>query len=210
MQYVLQNGNVPPLTYVCGFQNCLTGEALPTTNRTMQFQVTVRDNRAGSGGIATAMTAITITTTAGPFVVTSPNVPTSVQGGTTMTVAWNPNGTQLSPVNASQVEISLSTDGGSTFSAVLASATSNDGSADVVIPNTPTSAARIRIGAVGNVFFDVSDANFTITGGAAPTSRRGRPQPVRASVTFAPNNMRVAISQATGNLVIASFMTSPE
>ena len=35
----------------------------------------------------------------------------------------------------------------------------------LTIPNTPTTNARIKIEAVGNIFFDISNTNFTITAG---------------------------------------------
>ena len=80
LQYILNNANTPPMTYPCpGGGNCLTGEILPTTSRTMTFHVTARDNRAGGGGIATASTTVTSTTTAGPFLVTAPNTAVSVE-----------------------------------------------------------------------------------------------------------------------------------
>ena len=40
--------------------------------------------------------------------------------------------------------------------------TPNDGSEPVTLPNTSTTQGRIKVEAVGNVYFDVSDANLTI------------------------------------------------
>ena len=44
--------------------------------------------------------------------------------------------------------------------------TPNDGSASVLVPNLTTSQARIKVKASNNVFFDISNANFSITPGA--------------------------------------------
>lgn len=163
LTYILNNANVPPPTYACSSGTCLTGETLPTTNRTITFQVTARDNRAGGGAIATASTVVTSTPVAGPFSVTSPNSGTTIAGGAPTTVTWNEANTSSPPVNAASVRILLSTDGGNTFPTVLAASTPNDGSQSVTMANVASTQARIRVEAVGNIFFDVSNANFTIT-----------------------------------------------
>jgi subtilisin-like proprotein convertase family protein len=124
--------------------------------------VTVRDNRANGGGVNYDSMQVTSTTAAGPFVVTRPNTSLSWMGNSVQTVNWNVAGTTGAPVNASNVRISLSTDGGNTFPTVLVASTPNDGTETVTIPDTPTTTARIRVEAVGNIFFDVSNANFTI------------------------------------------------
>jgi hypothetical protein len=58
--------------------------------------------------------------------------------------------------------ISLSVDGGATFPYTLSESTANDGSESVRLPNVATTHARIRIEAVGNIFFDLTDADFAI------------------------------------------------
>ena len=45
---------------------------------------------------------------------------------------------------------------------MLADSVPNTGSASVVMPSVATTTARIKIEAVGNIFFDVSNANFTL------------------------------------------------
>jgi len=60
------------------------------------------------------------------------------------------------------VRISLFLDGGLTFPHVLADRTPNDGTETVRLPVVGTSKARIRIEAAGNVFFGLSDTDFTV------------------------------------------------
>jgi hypothetical protein len=78
-------------------------------------------------------------------------------------VSWSVANTNLAPVSTSNVKITLSTDGGTTWPYVLAANVPNTGSASVVLPPVATTAARIKVEAVGNVFFDVSNADFTIS-----------------------------------------------
>jgi hypothetical protein len=156
IQYILDNANVPPATT----GSFLTGELLPAIARVMTFQVIARDNRANGGGINTATSMVTIDGVATPFAVTAPNTAISVPASSNFNVTWNVSG------NAVNVKISLSTDGGNTFPTLLAASTPNDGSEMVLIPNMPTSTARIKVEAVGNIYFDISDTNFSITGTA--------------------------------------------
>jgi hypothetical protein len=141
----------------------LTGELLPAITRVMSFQVIARDNRANGGGINTATATVNVTNTSGPFAVTIPNTALTWNGNTNQTVTWNVASTTAAPVSAANVKISLSTDGGNTFPTVLSASTPNDGSQSVFIPNSPTAQARIKVEGVSNIFFDISNTNFTIT-----------------------------------------------
>jgi hypothetical protein len=138
-------------------------EFLPAVGRTMNFRVTVRDNHAGSGGVNSANVVVTAAGSA-PFLVTSPNMPVSLPGGSSQAIAWNVAATNAAPIGTTNVDIMLSTDGGATFPTTLVANTPNDGSQSVSLPSLSTTQARIKIAAVGNIFFDVSDANFTIAG----------------------------------------------
>jgi hypothetical protein len=169
-QYILNNANNPPPTITVGTQTFFTGEVMPTTTRTMNFRVTVRDNRAGGGGINNATTQVNVRADSGPFAVTAPNTAVTVMGGAQLMVTWDVANTAAAPVSTANVKISLSTDGGNTFPTVLAASTANDGSEAVTLPNVSSNTARIKVEAVGNVFFDISDTNFTITAsGPTPT-----------------------------------------
>ena len=125
----------------------------------LNFRLTARD---GHGGIGSAATVLTLAAGTGPFLVTSPNTAVSLVSEVPQTVTWNVAGTDVAPVSTANVKISLSTDGGTSFPTVLAASAPNTGSASVALPSMVTSTARIKIEAVGNVYFDVSDANFAI------------------------------------------------
>jgi len=161
------------------------GEMLPGAGRTLHYRVVVRDNVAGAGGVAWADKNIVVNPNIGPFRVTAPNTAVNWQG--TNTVTWAVNGTAGGSVNAPFVRILLSTDGGLTFPTVLVASTANDGTEAVPMPDINTTTARIKIEAINNIFFDVSDVNFTI-----------RPRP--AGVAFAGTGVNVLDdSEVNGN-----------
>lgn len=137
------------------------GEKLPTVARTMKFRVTARDNRSGGGGVNTSDMQVVVDGLSGPFRVTSPN--TAVSWSNVQTITWNVAGSSSSPVNCSHVNILLSTDGGNTFPTILVTNTPNDGFQTLAFPSISTSSARIKIQAVGNIFFDISDVNFSLS-----------------------------------------------
>jgi hypothetical protein len=147
-------------------------EALSSVARTLNFRVTVRDNHPYVAGSETGQTAftdavVTVSSASGPFAVTAPNTAVTYAGGSSQTITWSVNNTTAAPVSCANVKISLSTDGGQTFPTVLAASTPNDGSEVLVIPATPSTTARIKVEAVGNIFFDISNTNFTIGASAA-------------------------------------------
>jgi len=168
LQHILNTRNVPPNT-TSGF---LTGEILPAVGRTMNFQVIARDNRPGAGGVNTASSVVTVDGNSGPFIITSPNAAATYRGNSAHNISWSVNGTNAAPINAASVRISMSTDGGNTFPIVLAANTPNDGTHIVRLPVGDTTTARIKIEAVGNIFFDISDENFAVAGVAPPPKAR--------------------------------------
>jgi len=125
----------------------------------LNFRLTARDGR---GGVNSADTVLTLEAAAGPFLVTAPNSAVTLDGTTTTVVTWNVANTSAAPVSTANVRITLSTDGGLTYPITLAASTPNTGSRSLVLPNVASTTARVKVEAVGNVFFDVSNANFTI------------------------------------------------
>ncbi len=141
------------------------GERLPTYARDLQFRLTVRDNKLGGGGVTYEEVLITLNVinTGAPFAVTAPNTNITWVGGTQENVTWNVVGTDLAPISATNVDIFLSTDGGFTYPTTLATGVPNTGVATVTVPSINNTTARVMVRGAGNVFFDISNANFTIT-----------------------------------------------
>ena len=167
------------------------GELLPSYDRNLKFRLTVRDNKAGGGGVDRAQVNFTVDGNSGPFIVTSPNTNVSWTGNISQTITWSVANTTASPVNCANVRILLSTNGGNTFSTELIASTPNDGSEVITLPNLPTTQARIKVEAVGNIFFDISNTNFTIVnnpGTADPASFTATPtSSSQISLSFTPN-----------------------
>ena len=180
LDYILNNGNVPPATYNCGTAavpvNCLTGEILPTVQRTgpdpddpMVFKAVARDNDSRGGAINIVIVRVHIIA-GNPFKITTPSniVPTTWVQGTRQQVRWDTANTENAPVDCDSVKITLSVDGGQTFPIVLAANTPNDGSETIALPeDLPlVNNARLKIESIipGNShrFFDITDLNITI------------------------------------------------
>ncbi|MCB9183508.1 MAG: hypothetical protein H6591_06280 [Flavobacteriales bacterium] len=140
-----------------------TWEVLSSVGRTLNFRLTVRDNAAGGGCAKQDNMVVTVNGTAGPFLVTAPNTALSWTALSSQTVTWDVAGTTASPVSCANVDILLSTDGGLTYPYTLATATPNDGSQSITVPNAATTTARVMVRANGNIFYDISNTNFTIT-----------------------------------------------
>ena len=171
MAVILANYPQNPVAEMDG----LKGETLPQVARDIKFRLTVRDNNSNGAGIATGGSGCSpgatgtfkvVVTDDGPFTLTSPNTgAVNWLGGTTQTVTWNVAGTDnAARINVQDVDILMSTDGGNTYPVIVASVTPNDGSEDITVPNIPdNNTVRFMVRAVGNIFFDISDEDFTIT-----------------------------------------------
>ena len=162
-----------------------TTERLPTVARPLKLRCTTRDYHAVTGAAASytasgimgglalspTMTLTVSAANATPFAVMAPNTAVNWTGGTAQTVTWNGVGTKTSAVNCQTVNVRLSTDGGLTYPTVLAAGVPNmdgTGSVSVTAPSLTTATARVMVEAADNYFFDISDANFSITAPAGP------------------------------------------
>ena len=147
----------------------MLSEALSSVARTLNFRLTVRDNSpySSTAPIKVGQTAytdmvVTVTSAAGPFVVTVPNTAVTWTVGDSQAVTWNVAGTTANGVNAANVDVFLSTDGGLTYPIQLANQVPNNGSTTITVPNAIGTTNRIMVKGNQHVFFDISNANFTI------------------------------------------------
>ncbi|HZU87519.1 MAG TPA: zinc-dependent metalloprotease family protein [Anaerolineaceae bacterium] len=190
------------------------GEIFPniTSNLTRTFRLTARDNKfsPSAGGVANANISFTVTSSAGPFLVTQPNAATVTwTANTSATVTWNVANTNIAPVNCATASIGLSVDGGYTYPYTMTAATANDGSQTITVPNvaTNTSQARVRVACATSIFFDISNANFTILAStnAAPVSQNGSTTTAEDSAT----SINLVATDANSNPLTYTIVTPP-
>ncbi len=182
----------------------ITVEALSNVARTYNFRFTVRDNRAGGSGNNSDDAVITVNGTAGPFSVSSQNTATTVTGGTSQTVTWNVAGTTANGVNAANVDILWSTDGGNTWTTLLAG-TPNDGTQAVTIPNTSTTTGRIMVKGSNHIFFDVNNANITVNAGSGTSDTTAPTAPTLAASGTTSTSTNLSWSGATDNVGVTGY-----
>ena len=180
-----------------------TWEAIPNVARTLNFRLTARDNRAGGPANNSDDMIVTVNATAGPFTVSAPNTAVSYVGGSSQTVTWAVAGTTANGVNTANVDIFLSRDGGNTFPITLLAGTPNDGSQVVTIPNTAGTQNRIMVRGSGHIFFDISNANFTITAGSTDTVVPTAPILAASGTTQTATNL--SWSGATDNVAVTGY-----
>ena len=150
---------MPPLNVVMGGNLSTTWEVVPSVARTMNFNLTVRDNEMGGAASDTDNTVITTTGTTA-FTV---NTPSNWGQGNSETVSWVVGTTNISPINCQNINILFTTDAGANFT-TLASNVPNNGSASITVPNIPnTTNAQILVEAADNIFYAVT-STFDISG----------------------------------------------
>ncbi len=209
----------PALNSILNGTNGNKWEVLPGVSRTLNFRITVRDNHPGGGRTKSDDMIVHVDSGSGPFTVTLPNTTITWHAGDTKKVLWDVANTNAAPVSCAKVRILLSTDGGQTFNITLVNSTPNDGLAHVTVPDgVNTKTARVKIEAIGNIFFDISDADFTIKpsagfasvdANAAATSidskAKVQPNPAKDFTTVmfnaSSNTCNLTLSNANGKIV---------
>ena len=152
---------MPDLSTIVSGNTSSTWEVLPSVPRDLNFSFLVRDNNAGGGNTARDNVKVTVTD-AEAFMVTSQSTNTTLYTGSSRAITWVKGTTDLAPINCENVNIKLSIDGGLTFPIILKENTPNDGTEDIIVPNSATTSARVLVEAVNNIFYNVNASNFTI------------------------------------------------
>ena len=146
-----------------------TWEVLPEVARTMKFRVTARDgDNTQTGCTGESNMTITVDDEAGPFLVTSPDTNVVWYEGQYELVTWDVADTDRGAVACDSVDILLSYDGGLTYPVTLATRIANNGIAYVLVPEDTSTMARVMVRCSDNIFFDISNQNFTIKAGEMP------------------------------------------
>lgn len=184
----------PLLSAILNGTNQAKGDKLPSVGIATVHRLTVRDNNPAGGGVSFGQITITVDGNIGPFLETT-NLAGSYLGGSNQTITWSVNGTNVATPN---IKILLSTDGGFNFPHVLLASTPNDGSQMVTFPNVSTSTARIKVESIGNIFFDISNVDFTITQVACTPP-----------VVTAPTVTQPTCSLPTGTIVVNATGSGP-
>jgi len=139
------------------------GELLPQFGREMTFRMVVRDNAIGGGGSDYGEIEFDVANNAGPFEVVSPNGGETWTGGSLRSISWDVANTNAAPVLCNTVNVWLSEDGGFTYPYLLGSNFPNTGSGTITVPNLSGNNFRLKVKGADNIFFDISDQNFSIS-----------------------------------------------
>jgi subtilisin-like proprotein convertase family protein len=165
-----QSRYFPQLSDVLANNLAPTWEVIPEVTRDFEFALTVRDNVIYGGQTADDLVQISATNLAGPFALSSQNNNTTWISGETETITWNvANTNNALTVNCQIVNILFSAAGDFTDTVTLKENTSNDGSEDIIVPDSATDTGRLMIKAADNIFLDVNNATIvieTVTGAA--------------------------------------------
>ena len=176
----------------------LTVEALSSVNRTLNFRLTVRDNKANGAANAYDDMKVTVNSTYGPFTVTSQSTTgISYPQGSSQTVTWSVASTSTLSAN---VDILISTDAGNSWTTLLAD-TPNDGTQSVTLPNILSTTCRFMVKASSSIFFNVNTKNFAIS---APDTTPPTAPTLSASGTTSVSTV-LAFTGATDNVGITAY-----
>ncbi|MGI9583318.1 reprolysin-like metallopeptidase [Chryseobacterium sp. RRHN12] len=143
--------------------------------RTLNYAVTVRDLNAQRPMVSSSTTTVTVGND-GPFKFNGLTPSSVLYNNAVNTIYWDVANTNAAPYNTVSVKIDYTTDNGVTWTNLVA-ATPNTGSYSAQMPGNVSGTVKLRVSAVGNIFYAVSPA---VTVGSAPTSSTASPTGVSA------------------------------
>lgn len=138
------------------------GDIVPSRSQILHFKLIARDGKVG--GICESPTTVSVENL-GPLRMSSFNQSgVFLPRNTKQLITWEVNDIDKEPLNCTFVNLLLSIDGGKTYSS-LVNMVPNDGMEEIVLPDFSKTqhACRIKIESSDQTFFDINDANFTIT-----------------------------------------------
>lgn len=150
-------------------------ETVSYVPRELHYAVTLRDENAQRPMTSTSETVISVRND-GPFKFDGLTNSSILYNNATNTVYWDTANTNAAPYNVANVKIDYTTDNGITWTDLVAS-TPNTGSYSGQMPANLNGPVKLRISAIGNIFYAVSPA---VTVGTAPTSVMDAPTGVSA------------------------------
>ncbi len=153
----------PTIPYILSGDYGYQWEVLPAVSRSLNFNITVRDNHPGGGQSPYASLAVQVDDTTGPFRVTSQENDETWLEGETKTITWDVAGTTGGNVQCPTVDILLSTNGGESFDVVLASNVANDGEETITVPSglqSPDGVLMVK--GHDRYFFDLAKGNISL------------------------------------------------
>ncbi|MEX1829543.1 reprolysin-like metallopeptidase [Luteibacter sp. CQ10] len=155
----------PRIAALLGHEPAEPAETLPSTNRLLNFRLTVRDNGGDDATTSSADTRVQVVDTGRAFAVLAPSTVTVASAGMPLEVRWDVAGTDGGAIGCGGVDIDLSTDGGLSWPHALARNQDNDGATSVILPMLAgTDSARVRVSCASAPFFAVSPGNFRVVG----------------------------------------------
>ncbi|HEH9425999.1 TPA: hypothetical protein SIA29_000893 [Aeromonas sobria] len=145
------------------------GDAWPTTNRDLNFRLTVRD---GQGGVASDDMKVQVVKTSSVFRITNPFYGVTLTPGASQALAWDVAGTTVAPISCSKVDISVTQDEGVSWT-MLAAGQPNNGAATVTLPADLTSSVRLKVACSDNIFFAISPLKLPLVQGGSTSGGGG-------------------------------------
>jgi hypothetical protein len=161
--------------------------------RVLNYAVTARDENPQLPMLSTAETTVTVADD-GPFKFNGLSTSSVLYNDASNIIKWEVANTSTAPYNAANVKIDYTTDNGVTWTDLVAS-TPNTGSYTGQMPANLSGSVKLRILAIGNIFFAISPA---VTVGSAPTS-----------ITAAPTGVSATEKDITKTTAIVSWNSVP-